>query len=348
MRYNIRDVASEAGVSVATVSRVINKGRYVAPETRQRVLIVAQRLNFLQNVHARRLARGRSDLFGLIISEIANPFFPEIIKGFEGAAIEGGFDVLLYNTEYGPERIEASVRMMISNQVRGVAVMTSVLDRKLAEDMAAIKIPVVLLDQTPPGRLISTIQIDYEQGVSKAIAYLRDLGHKLFAFVAGPPGIQAAVRFREAFNKVMESHGLRDSEIVQGDHKVGGGITAAKALVNRSPMPTAILCGNDLTALGVVTGMEEAGLRVPEDVSVVGFDDIFFAKLFRPPLSTIRVEREGLGRLAFDTLLRALRDKRKQGVQQVCETQLVVRRSTAPRPGSGAEFSPCLLEAKKG
>ena len=124
----MRDVAQVAGVSKATVSRVLNKARYVDPETRKHVLEAARQLNYYQNVHARRLARGRSDLFGLVISEIANPFFPEVIRGFEAAALERGLEVLLCNTEYGPERIQAAVRKMIENKVRAAAVMTSVMD----------------------------------------------------------------------------------------------------------------------------------------------------------------------------------------------------------------------------
>ena len=155
------DVAKVAEVSKATVSRVLNKARYVDPETRKRVLEAAHQLNYYQNVHARRLARGRSDLFGLVISEIANPFFPELIRGFEAAALDRGLEVLLCNTEYGPERIQAAVRKMIENKVRAAAVMTSVMDAAHISELASHQIATVLLDQACPERYVSCIRIDY-------------------------------------------------------------------------------------------------------------------------------------------------------------------------------------------
>jgi len=326
----MREVAQRAGVSKATVSRVLNKARYVDPETRQRVLDVARALKYYQNVHARRLAQRRSDLFGLIISEIANPFFPELIRGFEAAALETGFEVLLCNTEYGPERIEAAVRKMIENQVRGAAVMTSVMDQELIEELASHHIPTVLLDQERSERFVSSIRIDYAGGVSQALDHLWELGHRRFAFIAGPGSIRSALTFRQAVAKVFESRRIAPCRVIEGNHKVDGGVGAALALLEEAMLPTAVLCGNDLTAIGVMSALEGAGLRVPEDVSVVGFDDIYFAHLARPALTTIRLSREGLGRLAFEALDKTLRSKRRRGALYTGETELVVRDSTGP------------------
>jgi DNA-binding LacI/PurR family transcriptional regulator len=328
MVHRIRDVAKRAGVSPATISRVLNRARYVAPETRRRVLEVARELNFYGNEHARRLAQKRSNLYGLIISEIANPFFPEIIRGFESAALGKGLDVLLCNTEYGPDRFEAAVRKLIANQVRGVAVMTSMIDRALAEELARLRIPVVLLDQGPPGKLISTIRINYLSGVTQALKHLRELGHRDFCFVSGPQTIRSAAAYRQAYVQAAEELGLKNPAILEGNHKVEGGVAAARLIGEGSRMPTAILCGNDMTAIGVMSGLEELGLGVPRDVSVVGFDDVFFAQLAHPPLTTIHLAREGLGQLALELLEKTPRLKGRIGVEHSFETELVVRKST--------------------
>jgi LacI family transcriptional regulator len=325
----MRDVAQVAGVSKATVSRVLNKARYVDPETRQRVLQAASQLNYYQNVHARCLARGRSDLFGLVISEIANPFFPEVIKGFEAAALERGLEVLLCNTEYGPERIQAAVRKMIENKVRAAAVMTSVMDAAHISELASHQIVTVLLDQECPERFVSCIRTDYAGGASQAVGHLWELGHRRFAFVAGPGNIRSAQTLRQAVAEVLKRRHT-SYRVLEGNHRVDGGAAAAGALLKESILPTAVLCGNDLTAIGVMNALEGAGLRVPRDVSVVGFDDIYFAHLTRPALTTIQIPREGLGRLSFEILDKTLRSKRKQGAIYTCETTLVVRDSTGP------------------
>ena len=334
MAYRMSDVAKRAGVSKATVSRVLNNGKFIDSKTRQRVLEVARKLKYYQNVHASRLAHGRSDLFGLIISEIANPFFPEVMRGFEKAALAKGFEVLLCNTEYGPERIDAAVRKMIANNVRGTAVMTSVMEAAHFKELVSHRIATVLLDQRRSDRYLSSIRIDYAGAVTQAIDHLWKLGHRRFAFIAGPGNIRSAEKFRQAVLEAFEKRRIRFSRVLEGNHKVDGGAAAALTLLEIPELPTAILCGNDLTAIGVLGALEGAGVSVPTDVSVVGFDDIYFARLARPALTTIRLSREELGRLAFEALEKALHSRRKLGALYTCETELVVRQSTGPvKPG---------------
>lgn len=329
MAIRMKDVAERAGVSVTTVSHVLNRTRHVAPETRRKVLEVIRDLNFYKNVHARRLARGGSDFLGLIVSDIGNPFFPEIIKSFETAALERGFDLLLCNTNYDPHRTQAAVRKMIENKVRGVAVMTSELAGDLAEEMAAHHVAVVFLDLGQVRTLMSNIRVDYSKGIFQAINHLRELGHKGFAFIAGPQNLRSAVTRRKAFIDALDQWGLPSQRTVEGTHKVDGGIAAVRKLLHQPSFPTAILCSNDLTAIGAMSALRSTGLRVPEDVSVVGFDDIDFAVLAHPPLTTIRLSRERLGKLAFQALDELLRSKGRQGAEYVVDTQLIVRESTA-------------------
>jgi LacI family transcriptional regulator len=337
------DVAERAGVSKATVSRVLNNGKFINPLTRQRVLAVASQLKYYQNVHARRLAHRRSDLFGLIISELANPFFPEVMRGFEEAALKKGFEVLLCNTEYGPERIDAAVRKMIENKVRGAAVMTSVMGAEHIGELVSHDIATVLLDQSRAERNLSSIRIDYAGGVSQAIDHLWERGHRRFAFVAGPGNIRSAQCFRQAVTETFENRRIQLCQVLEGNHKVDGGAAAALTLLAEPSLPTAILCGNDLTAIGLMGAFENAGVEIPQKVSVVGFDDVYFAHLARPALTTIRISREGLGKLAFDALDKTLRSRRKSGALYTCETELVVRRST----GAVERGGPTLHRARK-
>src|SRR5215469_13235415 len=178
MPHTMREVARRAGVSLATVSRVLNNTQYISDETRTRVLDAVREFNYFKNVHARRLATGRSDLFGLVISEIANPFFPEIIRGYQAAAWNRGFDVLLCNTEYDRERIRPVMRKLRESDVRGVAIVTSSVDRVMASELTEAGIPVVLCNSDPPGKLVSNISIEYEHGINKAIQHVADLGHR--------------------------------------------------------------------------------------------------------------------------------------------------------------------------
>lgn len=340
MATRMKDVAERAGVSVTTVSHVINRTRPVATETRRRVLHVIKELNFYKNAHALRLARGKSDFFGLIVSDISNPFFPELIKSFEASALDQGFDLLLCNTDYDPRRTEAAVRKMIENKVRGVAVMTSEMSTALAEELAAHQVAVVFLDVGPVKSLMSNIRVDYSKGIFEAIRHLHDLGHRDFAFIAGPQSLRSAVTRRDAFIEALKECGLPSHQTVEGNHKVEGGMAAARTLLGGPMLPSAILCSNDLTAIGALSALRGAGVRVPGDVSVVGFDDIYFARLAYPALTTVSLPRDCLGKLAFEALQKMLRSKGRRGVEYVLETHLVVRESTAPAPNAGMGFAP--------
>src|SRR5215475_13209714 len=172
MAHTMREVAKRAGVSLATVSRVLNDTEYISEKTRRRVLDVVREFNYFKNVHARRLATGRSDIFGLIISEIANPYFPEIIRGYQATAWSRGFDVLICNTEYDRDRTKAVMRKLRESGVRGVAVMTSSVDRSMTSELTAAGIPLVLCNEEPAGKLVGNISIEYEHGIQKAIQHI--------------------------------------------------------------------------------------------------------------------------------------------------------------------------------
>jgi LacI family transcriptional regulator len=295
------------------------------------VLQAVEELNFHVNAHARRLAMKQTDLVGLIVSEIANPFFPEIINGFQTAAWEEGFDTLLCNTEHDATRSRNAIRNMLQSGVRGVAVMSSALDRMAVESLKASGIGVVFYNLGPAEKLISNIQIDYLKGISQAIDHLIELGHRQIALISGPQTNRAAGALQKAMIEELEKRRLRPFPILESNFKVDGGASAVRMILGQPSLPTAIFCGNDLIAMGAMSALEEAGVKAPEDVSVIGFDDIFFAQLARPPLTTVSVPRVRLGELAFKALSKMSRSKRRTGVEYRIETELVVRKSTAPR-----------------
>ncbi|HJR07474.1 MAG TPA: LacI family DNA-binding transcriptional regulator [Pyrinomonadaceae bacterium] len=337
----IKDVAREAGVSTATVSHVINKTRYVSDETRARVLAAIERCGYYPNAHARSLASGRSNTLGLIISDISNPFFPELVKSIERAAFERGYDLILSNTNYEPERTSRYVQRLIERKVAGVALMTSELDGALLGELARRRVCVVFLDLGSAGQCMNNVVVDYGTGIEEAIAHLVALGHREIAFVGGPRHLRSAEKRLDAFRASLALH-LPGSEpqVYDGDFKLEGGQRAARALVERGDeMPTAIVVANDMMALGVMQELRERGVEVPRDVSVVGFDDIAFASLAAPPLTTVSLPREELGRRAVEALVASIEHSEQQGTDIHIATHLVARASTGRAPVRDAEGS---------
>ncbi len=341
MAHTMSEVATRAGVSKATVSRVLNETQSIAPETKRRVLEVVRQLNYHKNVHARRLATGRSDLFGLVISEITNPYFHEIIRGFQAEAWDRGFDVVLCNTEYSAQRSQSVIRKLIESDVRGVAIMTSSLDKGATSELTAAAIGVVFCNLSPAEKLVSNVSIDYQRGISQAIEHVVQLGHRHAAVIAGPEDNRTAVTIKQALAAGLKERSLKPVAVINSNYRVDAGASAVRAILSSPDLPTVIFCGSDLIAMGAMNALEEAGVRIPEDVSVIGIDDISFAFLARPPLTTISVPRERLGRIAFQALDKMLKLKRRKGADYYLETELVVRKSTAaPRRGSGLELRP--------
>jgi DNA-binding LacI/PurR family transcriptional regulator len=329
MGHTMREVARRAGVSPATVSRVLNKTHYISAETERRVLDVVGQLKYFKNVHARRLATGQSDLFGLVISEIANPYFPEIIRGFQAAAWDRGFDVLLCNTQYDQARTRSILQKLIESDVRGVAIMTSSINRSMTSDLIAAGIGVVFCNLNPPEKLVSTISIDYQRGISQAIDHIVQLGHRRPAVIAGPDDNHTAATIRDALLAGLKERGLSPSPVVSSNYRIDAGASAVKAILSTPERPSVIFCGSDLIAMGAMSALEDAAIEVPNEISVIGIDDISFACLARPPLTTIRVPRECVGTVAFEALDKMLRLKRRKGNDHYVETELIIRRSTA-------------------
>lgn len=329
---DIREIAKRARVSTATVSRAINRVPTVSPQLAKRVWNVIEELNYYPNTQARALVSGRSRIFGLIISEITNPFFPEIVQVFERIAVQHQYEILLTSTGNDPKRVETAVRRMIERRVEGVAVMTFGMEEILLEDLKLRKVPLVFAGVGLSGPHVSNIRIDYMHGIRQAVQHLAAMRHRRIAFISGPLHLKSAEDREQAFIRSMEEIGLDlDPRLmVEGNHTIEGGIAALGQLLSLPTRPTAVLCSNDLTALGVMRKSYEDGISIPRDLSVIGFDDIHLAQFVLPALTSVQMSQAELARLAFNALLTEVQHETPSatGTEYVLTTHLVLREST--------------------
>lgn len=332
MGLTIRDVAREAGVSTATVSNVLNKTGKVGQRTHLLVLSAVKRLGYVPDVHARHLASRVSRTLGIIVSDIENPFFPEVIKSFETRARHLGYDAILSDTNYDPRRTKEAADRMMEHKVRGVAIMTSEISLRLIHELARRQIAVTFLDLAPVQGYVSNLRIDYFSGIEQIVKYLHKNGHKRIAFVAGRPGLKSNVARLQAYEQCMAAVGLEPGPVLHGDLKFEGGLSAGSAIAKLSPLPSAVIAVNDLTAVGVIKGLLRAGLRVPEDVSVTGFDKTRLAEYSNPTITTVDIHRDLLGKMAADALHELSCSSNPQGREYQIPAELILGESSGPAP----------------
>jgi DNA-binding LacI/PurR family transcriptional regulator len=332
---DIRTVAQRANVSIATVSRTINHNPSVNAKMAKRVWEAIRELDYFPNTQARALVSGRSGIFGLIVSEITNPFFPELIQGFEDVAVANGYEILVSSTNYDPKRMALCIRRMLERKVEGVAVMTFGIEEPLLEQLAERNVPLVFVDLGPDRPGISLLKVDYHHGIRQGVQHLAALGHRNISFISGPKRLHSAQSRLDAFSQSLRECGipLDPAWLVEGDHTLEGGIRAMEALLESRRLPTAVMCSNDMTAIGVLHKLYRAGLRAPDDLSIIGFDDIHMARVTIPPLTSIQMSRLELARAAV-TALRAHAEGTAQHRDYKIDTHLVVRESTGYPPGT--------------
>lgn len=330
---DILQVAKRAKVSTATVSRVLNDSGMVRPATTERVRRAITELNYVRNPNARGLRLGRTHMFGLIVSDINNPFFPELIDAFEGMAAEQGIDVIFTHTNYDTKRLRSCVRRMVERNVEGIAIMTSEMDEEALRQIASNRVAVVLLNQPALREKFRNVEVEYSQGFREALEHLKSLGHREIGFIAGPSALSSALRRRRNWELAMKRLKLpvRPEWVIIGDMRLEGGVNAMRDLLAGKRRPTAVLATNDLMAIGALHAALDAGLRVPKDLSLIGFDDLPVDTMVLPQLTTIQLPRREIAAHAFEILLQAIRG----GEQTPCATvypSLVVRKSTGPAP----------------
>ena len=330
---DIRTVAALAKVSIATVSRTINASPAVSEKLSQRVWKAIEQLNYFPNTHARSLVSGRSRILGIIVENITNPFFPELIQGFEEIAVAHGYEILVSSTNGDLSRLTSCVRRMLERKVEGVALLTFGGEEPVLDQLAIHNMPIVLAEFRLNDPKVSTILLDYSAGIDDAVAHLMELGHTRIGFLAGPHTLHSAITRLDSFQHTMRAAKLsvQNNWIIECDHTLKGGMAGFAKLIELDSQPTALICSNDMTAIGVLRAVYMVGLRVPEDLSVIGLDDIDFAEFTLPPLTTIRLGRAELAKAAFDALRLQAENSDNAIIQREfsVSTSLVVRGSTA-------------------
>ncbi len=329
----IRDVAERAGVSTATVSRVISGTTGVRPATRAGVLAAVEALGYRPSGVARSLKLRSTRTIGLVVTDIANPYFPKIVRAVEDAALERGHAVLLCDGADDPSREETYLDLLIERRVDGIVIASSGLEARYRDWLAQRSVPVVLVNCTARGAALPAILSDNRAGGRLAAEHVLALGHRRIGHISAPSRNAAAgerlAGIRDAIGEV------RDAEfaLVEGDGAVTGGEEGTRALLDRLPSLTAILCYNDLTAIGVVRALRDRGRRVPADVSVVGYDDIPFSVWLEPALTTVAQDTSEMGRWAVERLIERIAGSASgpaaNGVV-LLPVELRVRASTAP------------------
>ena len=332
---SIRDVAAAAGVSVATVSRVLSsdaEAGLVRPQTRTRVQSAIDELGYRPNDLARALLHQRTSTVGLVLPDIANPYYPPLVRAVEDGAVERGHRVVLCNTDRSPEKFQAYLDVLVKSRVDGIIIAGATTDLPADAVMRTYKTQIVAVG--PHDGYHCSVGVDNRRAQRSATNHALELGHRRIGYVRGPAGSRTADDRLAGHREALAAAGLETDNaelILEGGFDEHAGFEAVGELVARRPRPTAIACANDRVAFGAYAALADAGLRIPEDVTVIGFDDITTAEFLRPTLTTVSVPTYDIGRHAIAMLLDAI-DGVRPASSELVSTRLVVRDSSATPP----------------
>ncbi|MBV9267227.1 MAG: LacI family DNA-binding transcriptional regulator [Acidobacteriaceae bacterium] len=331
MAVSIKDIARIAGVSHSTVSRALRGSELIPPHTRERIQRIAAEQGYSASAIARSLVTQRTNAIGIVVTSIADPFNGEVVDGLEQTANAAGYSVVLATSQADPKREISIVQTLRERRVDGIIIASSRVGALYAEDLAPLEVPIVLLNNQHAGGFGNSIGIDNVDGAEQATEYLLKLGHRKIAYIRDRSGMQSDEERCQGYQNALRRHGVRIRKqlIASGDGKPQAGRRAAAELLSRAERVTAVFSYNDMTALGVLEEASARHLRVPEDLSVCGFDDIFFARFLHPPLTTVRQPKHELGERAMKLLLEVLSGQHTNKVVKV-RGELVIRQSTAP------------------
>jgi LacI family transcriptional regulator len=328
---SLEEVAKRARVSPATVSRVLNGLDVVKSSTRARVTKAMTELKYHPNLHARSLAGGRSRTIGVVVSNLDNPFFLDVYRAVESDCHAHGYEVLVANTSYRPEQLSTSIRLMIGRRVAGLAAIVSEMDDAIVQELTDSNIPIVFYDVGTPGENITKIRVDYGRGIERIVEHLTSMGHKDFAFI-GHHSVLGPINERRSAVLDVLARVCPDANVrcVANSDSLDGGGEAVVELLAEGPLPTAIIAVNDLMAMGVLKELRTRGIRVPEDVSVTGYDNIKLSEYCYPTLTTVHIPRDQIGHSLFMSLAPDIKSADTVGKELVITPEFVVRDSTGP------------------
>ena len=331
----IKDIARDVGVSPSTVSRALSGSPLISDETGKRVRMAAQRLGYERNELARALVKGSSEAIGLIIPDITNTFFADIARGVGEVADAAGYGVILCNTNGSIDREASYIRLLRRKQVDGLILATATLNDPSTRSLSQTETPFILVSRICQDVDTSYVIGDDRAGARLAVEHLIGLGHRSIGFIGGPANVQSSRDRRATYRKVLRQHGLSADAawVCYADFTQTAGREAGRRMLSLENRPTAIFAANDVTALGVLEAADELGLSIPEDLSLVGYDDISYASLPRIQLTTVAQPTFEMGRLATEWLLSVLSSGDTIPLYRVLEPHLVVR-STTTHPGT--------------
>jgi len=325
-----KDIAKLTGVSKTTVSHAINKTRYVAPKTLGKIEKVMKELNYYPNLLARSLATGKTNTIGFVISNIRNPDYSELISSIEELANKEEYNIFLCDTDFDINIGMKSVTALINKKVDGIICVMSQANLIIIKELQDSKIPFVLLDSDDKKGGYDLTYIDFKPGMIEAIDYLISFGHKKIYFITGPLKLKTARRRRNIFIEGVERYKDIKYRIFEGNHKLEGGIKAAKEIVDSKDLPTAIMCSNDFSASGAMRELISIGLKIPEDISIIGIDNCnLLCTLTVPALTSIDIFRYNTGRWAFEMLMNRIKRRERPIQEKIIKTKLVIRDSVA-------------------
>jgi DNA-binding LacI/PurR family transcriptional regulator len=330
MKVTIYDVAKEAGVSISTVSKVINNTGRISEKTRKKVLEVMETLRYQPSVVASALTGKRTRTIGLIIPDVANPFFSEIARKIEDRGRELGFNVLMCNTDNNPDTEEMYLSLLKQKSVDGIIIGTTTTNYTVLNELLCEHFPVALVAQDVPELAIDVVRVDDFLGGYQATSHLVSLGHKRIAIMLGNLS-RTSDKYRfQAYRQVLEENGLKYDEklVICTDYSMEDSKRAALELLKSSERPTAIFACFDSLAVGVYQAAKEVGLRIPEDLSVVGFDNTILATIVDPPLTTVAQPIDEIGHQVVDLLVREIEGEKSTKQRVILPPKLIIRNST--------------------
>jgi LacI family transcriptional regulator len=330
----IQDVAKKAGVAPMTVSRVINQSGYASPEVRARVQAAVEELGYMPNSLARSLRIRRTNTIALILTDITNPFFTTLARGVEDAANQAGYTVLFGNTDESEEKESHYLDMILQKRVDGILLVPAGGSVLPVERIRHYHTPVVVLDRRIPGEVVDVVRCDSMLGAYRLTKMLLDLGHRQIALLNGPAGVSTAEDRAAGFLQAMEEAEIKNPQISYGSFSQASGYAMTRKALGQQPCPTALIAGNNFIAIGALKAIHDAGLEVPDDVALVGFDDLPAAMIIEPFLTVADQPAYEMGRQAAELLFKRLSGEQSDPPMEVLlPIRLVVRASSGSRLG---------------
>ncbi len=328
---SIKDIARIANVSYSTVSRALQNSSLISRRTTEKIQRIAQESGYRPSAVARGLVTQKTKTIGVVVTSIADPFVSEVVNGIEECGNDHGYSVFLGNSNADPTRETKVVHSFSERRVEGIVVTSSRVGALYTPLLSEMKVPIVLVNNQHPGEFVHSVMIENVKGSLEATNHLIQLGHCRIAYVGDRFGHQSDTERFAGYRQALERAGLPflPELVIDGDGRPEEGASAVGTLLHLSNPPTAIFCYNDMTALGALRRIHMNGLRVPEDISVVGFDDLFIASYTQPPLTTVRQPMRRMGMLAMESLLALMSGQDSAAVVKV-PAELIVRESTAP------------------